>query len=109
MSLQTITYQGQTVAAAARERFILSDELAARRPDDPERTFILFMCLYARDVALGVLPGPYCDEDARRFARACLIPAELLERPALNIARAAAALGVPAAELQAAQAEHRVV
>jgi hypothetical protein len=106
MSPQPITYRGRTVAAAARERFVLSDELEARAPDDPERTFVLFMCAYAGDVARGALPGPYRDEDARRYARACLVPAELLERPALDVARTAAALGLPASELHAARAEH---
>jgi hypothetical protein len=61
---------------------------------------------YAGDVLAGVLPAPYGDEDARRYARACLIPAELLDRPRLDDARAASALGVPAGELQAARAEH---
>lgn len=35
-------------------------------------------------VANGVLPGPYSDDDARIYARACLIPAELLERERLD-------------------------
>ena len=63
------------------------------------------MCAYAGDVARGELPGPYTDTDARRYARACLIPTELLERPALDVHSAAPALGVPAAELQDARDE----
>jgi hypothetical protein len=43
------------------------------------------MCAYALDVAAGVLPGPYNEGDARRYARACLIPDELLERPWLPL------------------------
>jgi hypothetical protein len=62
------------------------------------------MCAYAGDVARGELPGPYTDADARLYARACLIPTELLERPTLDVHSAAAALGVPADELQAARA-----
>ena len=44
------------------------------------------MCAYAGDILSGVLPGPYTDDDARRYARACLVPLELLERPELDIA-----------------------
>jgi hypothetical protein len=57
--------------------------------------------------ARGELPGPYTDADARRYARACLIPAELLERSALDIDHTAAALRVPADELWAARAEYQ--
>ena len=55
-------------------------ELDARPPGDPERTFVMFMCSYAADVQTGELPGPYTDGRARRYARAALIPHELLER-----------------------------
>lgn len=106
MDLQPITYNGHTVAAATRKRFLLADELQHRPPGDPELTFVLFMAAYAGDVAAGRLPGPYCDQDARRYARACLIPAELLERPSLNITRAGVTLRVPAGELRAARRDH---
>jgi len=105
--LQAITYRGQTVAVCSAERFVLTDALAARRPGDPEVTFIVFMCAYALDIAAGVLPGPYNDTEARRYAHACLIPHELLERADLDVARTAAALGVPPHELHAAQREYR--
>ena len=72
VDLQTIRYRGRAVAACTRERFLLAEDLRARRAGDPELTFVLFMCLYFRDVAAGQLPGPYRDADARRFARACL-------------------------------------
>ncbi len=103
MSPQPITYRGRVVAAATAERFLLSDELEHRPSGDPERTFVIYMCLYARDIATGQLPGPYSEPRARRFAAACLIPAELAERPALDTARAAAALGVPERELRVAR------
>ena len=64
------------------------------------------MCSYATDIARGVLPGPFDDVDARRYARAALIPEELLERSELDIDYTAAALGVPAYELRAAREEH---
>lgn len=63
---------------------------------------VTFMCVYAREIALSRLPGPYTDPDARRFARACLLTpglGELLERPDLDLPRAAAAIGIPKDEL----------
>ena len=109
MDIQPIIYRGRTVAACTRERIFLADALERRPPGDPELTFVLYMCAYAGDVARGELPGPYTDADAGRYARACLIPAELLERPTLDVHRAAAALGVPASELQAARHEHSTI
>ena len=76
MTLQPITYRSRTVAAATRSRFFLAEALDERPASDPERTFVIFMCAYAGDVLSGALPGPYIDEDARRYARACLVPAE---------------------------------
>lgn len=105
MQLQPVTYRGRTVAVATARRYFLSGELACRPVTDPERTFVVFMAAYARDVAAGLLSGPYRDEDARLFARTCLIPAELLERPGLDTERAAAALGVPSTEFKTQQGE----
>ncbi len=104
--LQAITYRGRTVAVCGGRRFLLADELLERPPGDPELTFIVFMCAYALDVGAGELPGPYDETDARRYARACLIPDELLERADLDHSRAARALGLPVEELCAAQREH---
>ena len=108
MWLQPISYRGRTVAAATRERFFLCDELDRRAACDPERTFVVLMCAYAGDVGRGVLPGPYRDEEACRYARAALIPGELLERPGLDMERAAVALGVPVGELRAACSERQL-
>jgi hypothetical protein len=109
VSVQPITYRGRIVAAATRSRFFLADELERRPLADPERTFVILMCAYGGDVARGELPGPYAEADARRYARRCLIPVELLERPELDVDRAAAALRVPADELRTARAEHHAV
>lgn len=105
MEIQPISYRGRSVAACTRERFFLSDEIEARAADDPVFTFVLAMVLYARAVAHGLRPGPYSDDDAVRYARRMLIPAELLERPALDVAAVVAWLRIPADELRAAQAE----
>jgi hypothetical protein len=106
MEIQPVTYRGRTVAACTPQRVFLADEMEYCSPDDPELTFVLAMALYARDVAHGVRFAPYTDADAVRHARRALIPAELLERPALDIAAAAAWLTIPAEELRAARAEH---
>ena len=105
MTLQPITYRGRTVAAATRERFFLIDAIDQRPATDPERTFVIFMCAYAGDVLSGRLPDPYSDQDARRYARACLVAPDLLERPLLDLQRAARALRIPVEELRAARAE----
>jgi hypothetical protein len=105
--LQPIFYRGRLAAACTRRRFYLTEELVRRAPTDPERTFVVFMCAYACAVLRDELPGPYRQDAARHFARASLIPAELLERDALDIARAATPLRVPTDELQAARTEHR--
>ena len=47
------------------------------------------MCAYAAEVFSGVFSGPYNDNHARHFARACLIPAELADRHNLDVERAA--------------------
>jgi hypothetical protein len=106
MTIQAITWRGRTVAAATRSRFFLAEPLDQCPASDPERTFVIFMCAYAGDVLSGELPGPYTDENARRYARACLVPPELLERAGLDIELAAPALGLPVDELRAARAEH---
>lgn len=104
MDLQAITYRGRTVAAATATKFFLSPSYDDRPDGDPELNVVLHMCCYARDIFAGQLRGPYTEQDAR--ARACLIPAELVERPELDVARAAVALQVPVDELHVARALH---
>ncbi|MGI8411550.1 MAG: hypothetical protein ACR2LV_02565 [Solirubrobacteraceae bacterium] len=99
MWLQPIVYRGRVVACAAPTRFFLAEELERRPVGDPELTFVLYMTAYARDVLIGELSAPYTEENARAYARAALIPDELLERPLLDAGRTARALGVPVEEL----------
>jgi hypothetical protein len=101
MTLQPITYRGKLVACATGTRCILSGELDSRPAGDSETTFVLYMCAYAGDVLRGELPGPYTDQRAREFARAALIPEELLERPCPDPQRTSIALGIPLWELTA--------
>jgi hypothetical protein len=106
MDIQAVTYQGRTVAACTPTRVFLADEIERLPAGDPELNFVLAMAFYAYDIAHGHLPGPYSDEDARRYAHAFFIPAELLERDTLDTDGAAAWLGMPARELIAARVEH---
>jgi len=76
------------------------------------------MCAYAREVLTGQLPGPYTDHNARRFARAALVPDELADPDRIahthrNQQQTARALKLPAAELgvrgvQAGQTGYRL-
>jgi len=79
MRLQTISYHGRPVACATATRFFLTDALEQLPAGDPLLTFVLYMCAYAREVHTGELPGPYTDHDARRFARAALVPEEFAD------------------------------
>jgi hypothetical protein len=107
MELISITYQGRTVAAATATRFFLADELISRPPGDPETVFCCYLCAFAREVLRGELPGPYTETRARQFARAALIPQELLERDPdqINIRHAAQLLRMPEHELRTALTE----
>jgi len=64
------------------------------------------MAAYAGDVLRGELAGPYSDEQARRYARAALIPGELLEHDLPDPELTARALRIPVTELRQARAEH---
>lgn len=110
MMVQPVMYRGRLVACATASRLFLADELERRPVGDPERTFVTFMCAYAGDVLRGELTGPYTDEQAQRYARAALIPEELLD-PERHVGRrqrlahTAEALGLPAVELEQAIAD----
>jgi hypothetical protein len=109
MWLQPITYRGRVAACATTTRVFLADEMRHRPAADPELTFVLLMCCYARDVMTGELSGRYSDEKARAYARAALIPQELLERPLADPTRTAQALGVPVDELLYAWSAHETM
>lgn len=100
--MTTIHYRGRLAALADHDRVALANDIQALPDGHPDKRFIAFMCLYARDIHTGALPGPYRDSDAERYARTCLIdtqdPEQLSE---LTDDQAAAVLGVPAAHLTA--------
>lgn len=106
MWLQPITYRGRVVACVTASRVFLVHELEGRPADDPELRFVLFICANARDVIVGEVPGPYSDEQARVYARAALIPDELIDRSLGDVRRTARALRVPVDELQHVRHDH---
>jgi hypothetical protein len=105
VAIQPITYRGRTVAACTRRRFFLADDIADRDVNDPIVSFVIAMCLYAHLVASGDAPAPYTDDDARAYARECLIPEEVLDRAQFDVENAAAWLRVPKDELRLALSE----
>jgi|SRR5579884_134117 len=109
MTLQPISYRGRLVALVLPNRYFLSDDIAARPVGDPKRTFVVYMCLYAIDVLAGALPPPYTEGRAREYARAALIPEELLGRGQPDYRVASNVLAVPAAELREACRQRPIV
>jgi hypothetical protein len=82
MTTLLITYHGRIRAVCTPRRVLFTD--APDRESGPlggDAPFVLAMCAYAGAVLNGAAPGPYRERDARAFARAALIPAELLARP----------------------------
>jgi hypothetical protein len=71
-------------------------------------SFVIGMCLYAHLVASGDAPRPYTDDDARAYARDCLVPDELLDRADLDVESVAAWLRVPVDELRLARRERNL-
>ena len=54
---------------------LLARASAALPAGHPRQRFVAALCLYAQDVARGVLPGPYSDQLAELYARAaCCCP-----------------------------------
>ncbi len=92
----TICHQGRVVAHAGRRRVRFAAHIHTLPDGHPRKRWVSFMALYAREILTGALPGPYSHAEAERFAAACLIPDEILERAELDVDRAAAALGLPA-------------
>ena len=74
--MQQISYANQAAAMAGRERFWLVDELEQLPVEDPVRVWVSWLCLYARDILNGTLPGPYDQQAAERYAREVLMPEE---------------------------------
>jgi hypothetical protein len=99
-------FASDPIEFAVGERSIPAVQFAAEAerhalPLPAHADFVMFMCSYAADVQTGVLLGPYTDVRVRRYARAALIPRELLERTCPDPERTSRALGIPVWELTA--------
>ena len=57
MDTITLTYDGQDVALAGRERFWLAAHIEALPDGHPTKRLVAFMALFARDVLTGDLPA----------------------------------------------------
>jgi hypothetical protein len=65
------------IADLAAERVYFAPHIEVLEPDHPERPFVAAPCLYSRAVDTGEADCAIDDhEDAERFARALLMPAE---------------------------------
>jgi hypothetical protein len=72
-SLRPVTYRGELVALAGRNRFhLLAPWLEERSGSDPELQFVIALCLYHRQVLRGALPDCADRELAERWARLVL-------------------------------------
>jgi hypothetical protein len=65
---QLVSYRGRVVGVAAPSRFYLAPDVEGLERGNPTRHLAVLMCVYARAVEVGELPGPY---DERRAA-ACV-------------------------------------
>lgn len=61
--IQKIIYQGRLAAVTIADQAILTEELP-----DPDERAVKAMCLYALEIAAGLRPGPYTDEQALEYA-----------------------------------------
>jgi len=102
MGFLMVTYRQQPRAFCTRRRVFMVDDLDSGAADLP---FVLAMCVYAGAVLNGRVSGPYRESDARAFARACLIPAEIAERgrTAWKVDQLSSWLGVPPDEFRVAR------
>jgi hypothetical protein len=75
-SMRLIAHRGR-IAALAAERVYYASHIEVLEPDHPERRFVAALCLYSRAVDTGEAGrADYRHEEAERFARALLMPAE---------------------------------
>jgi hypothetical protein len=77
--VRPIFYDGELVAVACSARVFLDPSITVLPRGHPRRRVVAALCLYARDIDSGELPGPYDDAEAERYARSLLIPDEEFE------------------------------
>lgn len=105
--MQLIQYDAHPAALATERRVTLVGGLQDLPDGHPTLRFVIYMALYARDVMTAELPGPYTDQDAEAFARACLIdPDQLTNHAHESDQQLAQRLGLPAEQIHLARSEH---
>jgi hypothetical protein len=110
MDTITLTYDGQHVALAGRERFWLAAHIEALPDGHPTKRLISVMALFARDVLTGDLPGPYTEERARSFARLALVdPNAYHAHRRCQDTELAAVIGLPVSEIPDVRREQHIV
>ena len=110
MDTITLTYDGQDVALAGRERFWLAAHIEALPDGHPTKRLVAFMALFARDVLSGELPGRYSEHRARTFARLALVETGVYQAHRCRSDRElAAVLGLPVAEIPAVRRDQGAV
>src|SRR4051794_7730939 len=86
MNTVTVSHRGRVVALAAPHRFWLAADIEMLPDGHRQKRFVAYMVLYARDVLIGELPGPYSDEDAERFAQLTPVSTFAPDHPAPRLA-----------------------
>jgi hypothetical protein len=109
VDLEPVVFRGELVALAGPERFHIVAPWLQERPDgDPDLRFVVFMCLFRRQIELGELPGPFTSERAELWARCALIEAdELLARWDISDDALVVEFGAPADQIAIARRELR--
>lgn len=103
MKLQPVTYRGRLAAVCSPHRVYFAEWIEILELDHPVRRFVGAMCLYAGEVLNGSAAASYSDDDARRRARARLIPlTDLFTGLAATDAELAEYLNVPLDEIRVA-------
>jgi hypothetical protein len=104
--MRAIRYRGRLAAITTRRRVFLLPSMEAPPPGDPVLRFVGAKCLYCRDVARGVVDGPYSDERADKHARERLIPTRAFWAHANESEEALAVrFGAPIEEIRRRRAE----
>ncbi len=98
-----VKYNGHIVGFCTARRAHLVDDFDAEIDGERIGPFLLGMCAFAGEVLNGRCTAPYDERRARAFARAMLIPGELLEHPGdYDVHEVARWIGMSRSELRIA-------
>ena len=104
--MQLLSYDGAAVAVAGATRVWLAPAIDDLPCGDPLKRFVAAMCLYALDVRLELVPGPYTDQRAELYARCLLLPDHTVTAArALTDAELAERFDVPLEQARAKRGE----